>query len=180
MEVLSPNLLSLILPAVGCIQEVMRLREVCQRWKEVLGTVPLIVSFEYSEELGMQPWYLARKIPIRGSERGFKTLWTLNISVLNLRYQVVSQMLLQLAFKHCSIRKLDISYTESLSEYQRFLSTSFEIKDNCAGLEELRLSGIVGIDLFTAKKTTQVFPSLKVLYVNNVSCNFPAQTFCTQ
>ena len=183
MEALSPNLLSLILPAVGCIEEVVRLREVCRRWREVLQTVPLVVNFEYAETVGMQSWYLARKLPLKGSEMGFKLLWTLNIAVLNLRHQTVSAPLLQLAFQHCSIRKLDLSYTDAHSEYQRFLANVLsreEIKRNCAALEELRLSGMTDLDLFTAQKTAELFPNLRTLYVNNVPSDFPATAFFTQ
>lgn len=182
MEALSPNLLSLILPTVGCIEEVMQLREVCRRWKEVLGTVPLQVSFEYSRKVGMQAWFLASKHPFKASALGFRTLWTLNVSSLNLRYQVVSMPMLQIVFIHCWLRKLDISYTDVHGEYQRFLAYALsteEIKRHCTSLEELRLSGMTGMSLLTAQHTTELFPSLRTLYVNNVPSDFPANAFFT-
>ena len=160
MEALSPNLLSLILPAVGCIEEVMQLREVCKRWKEALGTVPLLVSFEYSRKVGMQPWFLAS----------------------NLRYQVVSMSMLRIVFQHCWLRKLDISYTDVHGEYQRFLAYALsteEVKCHCTSLEELRLSGMNGMDQLTACKTAELFPTLRTLYVNNVPSAFPASAFFT-
>ena len=182
MEALSPNLLSLILPAVGCIEEVMQLREVCKRWKEALGTVPLLVSFEYSRKVGMQPWFLASKLPFKESALGFRTLWTLNVSSLNLRYQVVSMSMLRIVFQHCWLRKLDISYTDVHGEYQRFLAYALsteEVKCHCTSLEELRLSGMNGMDQLTACKTAELFPTLRTLYVNNVPSAFPASAFFT-
>ena len=182
MEALSPNLLSLILPAVGCIEEVMQLREVCKRWKEALGTVPLLVSFEYSRKVGMQPWFLASKLPFKASALGFRTLWTLNVSSLNLRYQVVSMSMLRIVFQHCWLRKLDISYTDVHGEYQRFLAYALsteEVKCHCTSLEELRLSGMNGMDQLTACKTAELFPTLRTLYVNNVPSAFPASAFFT-
>lgn len=177
METLSGNLLSLILPAVGCIAEVIRLREVCKRWKDVLSTLPLTVSFEFSSARCMQSWHIPRLSSL------WKSLSSFNLSVLNLRYQTVSPATLTQVFLACKLRKLDLSYCNCRTEFMQFVANALRNETcarNCEALEELRLSGFTEFQDIDARKTMELFTGIRRLYVNNVSSSgLHAQSFFT-